>query len=122
HRLQRMIVGHHGHDDVPFGGIGRRGRHAGAGGGERVAPPPRAVVDGDAMAGLHQVGRHALAHAAKADKTDVHAIAPSTYESISAVRWKADSMPDPEPWTKKIAGLPKPIRSINLCGIRLASR
>jgi hypothetical protein len=38
---------------------------------------PRAIVDSDFMAGLQEVRRHACAHLAKPDETNLHDLAPS---------------------------------------------
>jgi hypothetical protein len=41
-------------------------------GDESLSPGGRAIVDGEGVSGLEQVGRHAAAHVAKPDESDLH--------------------------------------------------
>src|SRR5205085_10691815 len=62
-----------GEDDLGgFGDGARRIGPFGALGQERLGRGAVEVVDGELMAGLLQIGRHALAHHAEPDKTDAH--------------------------------------------------
>ena len=60
------------HHLARFGDLARRVGPSGAFGEERLGRGAVEVVDGELVAGLLQIGRHALAHHAEPDKTDAH--------------------------------------------------
>ena len=72
HLLDLRGVGHHRDEGVgALGGLGGRGRRAGAVlGGEALGLLARARVDGQLEARLAQVARHRAAHDAQADEAD----------------------------------------------------
>ena len=71
HAFDRSIVGEHGDDHVAARSLPWRLGEPSAF-SERLGLGRRAVIDGESMSGLEQIGGHAAAHAAKPDKSNLH--------------------------------------------------
>src|SRR6266446_10280638 len=75
--LDGIVVGEHREDRIAPTGVRDRGGLLGPSPHQGFRFRPRAIVDGDLMAGLQEIRRHACAHPAKPDETNLHDPAPS---------------------------------------------
>jgi hypothetical protein len=72
-RRQRVIVGQHGDHHIAVGDRGGNIFHYGrTRRAEIFGLRRRAVIDDEIVAGIEHITRHALPHAAEADKTNLH--------------------------------------------------
>lgn len=67
-----IVIGQHRNDGFALASIGDTGSMFGALCHQGLGFDRCPVVDGQAITGLQQVGRHARSHLSEADKTDVH--------------------------------------------------
>ncbi len=72
HGLDGIVVREHRQDGIAPTSVRDRGGLLGPSPHESFRFRPGAIVDGDLMAGLQQIARHARAHVAKPDETDFH--------------------------------------------------
>ena len=72
--LDRLVIGQHGHDRIPATSLGNAGGELRALCNQRFCFCRCAIKNGNAMTGLEQIGRHAGAHATKADEAHIHKI------------------------------------------------
>src|SRR3954447_9332600 len=77
HDLDGIVVREHRENRIPATGIRDRGGLLGPSFHHGFGFRPRAIVDGDLMAGFEQIRRHACAHVAEPDETDLHYPGPS---------------------------------------------
>jgi hypothetical protein len=77
--LDDIVVCQHREDRIAPTGLRDRGGLLGPSLHQGFRFPSRAIVDGDLVAGLQQIRRHARAHMAKPDETDLHHPAPFRY-------------------------------------------
>ena len=72
HAFYRSIVGEHGDDHIAARGLAWRFGERRTFSNERLGLGGCAVIDGECVSGLEQIGGHAAAHVAKPDESNFH--------------------------------------------------
>ena len=72
HAFDRSVVGEHGDDHLAARSLTRRLGERRTLSDERLGPGGRAIVDGEGVSGLEQIGGHAATHVAKPDESNLH--------------------------------------------------
>ena len=72
HAFDRSIVGEHSDDHIAARSLPWRLGERRAFNDERLGLRRRAVIDGESVSSLEQIGGHAAAHVAKSDESNLH--------------------------------------------------